>query len=200
MFSQALQRHFSNSVKIVSWRPSSRLYFQSKEGGNDDHSDLTLINSNKDINQLISDLPMTDKYQLLLQSYSSKILYNSSKDASVLQNMEDLFAEMLSKSISPDDKTVQSFVDCAASFCNVQKITSALKLLKQGGRLKAFGAISSQLTTPALKATDSTLTNIKLPHDEREKEVSLAIAVGVTIFGWFLLQVIPSLYSYSVYY
>ena len=61
-----------------------------------------------------------------------------------------------------------------------------------GGRLKAFGSMNSQLTTPTVKASDSVLTEVKLPSDERERDVTLAIAVGGSALFWLTLQVLQT--------
>lgn len=61
-------------------------------------------------------------------------------------------------------------------------------LIYVGGKLKAFGAANSQLTTPVTKATENKLVLVEIPTDSREKEIFLATGVLTAIAVWVLLQ------------
>jgi len=85
-----------------------------------------------ELNSLLDKMPINEKYSILLQSYATKILESNKKDASLLDKMESLYNEMIQKRISPEGKGSSGFLDAAASFCSVDKLSRALRLMKAG--------------------------------------------------------------------
>lgn len=112
------------------------------------------------------------------------------QDDGMMRKMESLFFEMIASKISPEERSTRYFLDAAASFCSVERVTQALKLLKAGGRLRAFGVVNGQLTTPVVSALRSQLTDVTLPKDNRETEVTLALGVVSSSMLWLSLQVL----------
>lgn len=85
-----------------------------------------------EVDVLLEKMPLSDKYSLLLQSYGSRLLDTGSRDNALMEKMDTLLLEMMKKSLSPDDKSIEYFISAAASFCNVQRISQTIKLLKRG--------------------------------------------------------------------
>ena len=57
------------------------------------------------LNILLENMPIAEKYSLLLQSYATNIIDNSNRTTAALETMDLLFTEMLSKSIAPSQKS-----------------------------------------------------------------------------------------------
>lgn len=163
----------SNLLEVVNSSPASPSIAQSAE-----------------VNEILQNMPTADKYSLLLQSYGSKLMEENYQDDGMMRKMESLFFEMIASKISPEERSARYFLDAAASFCSVERVTQALKLLKAGGRLRAFGVVNGQLTTPVVSALRSQLTDVTLPKDNRETEVTLALGVVSSSMLWLSLQVI----------
>lgn len=112
----------------------SRLQYQKKS--NDlVETELQLIVdpvSNNDVNKMLEEMSLPDKYYLLLQSYGSKIMESSKRDSALFDKMDSLFDSMLQKSIAPDDRSAQYLLDSAALFGRVEVMTRALRLTKAG--------------------------------------------------------------------
>jgi hypothetical protein len=89
----------------------------------------------EDVNKLLEDMSLQDKYSLLLQSYGGKVLESTQKDDSLFVKMEDLFSSMIKKALYPDDRSTQFFLDAASSYCNIDTMSRALRLTKAGVRL-----------------------------------------------------------------
>lgn len=56
------------------------------------------------LNILLENMPIAEKYSLLLQSYANNILDNTNRTMESLNTMQYLFTEMLSKSILPSTR------------------------------------------------------------------------------------------------
>jgi hypothetical protein len=84
------------------------------------------------LNTLLESMPVAEKYALLLQSYASNILDSTNRTVAALDTMESLFAEMLSKSISPSEKSSKLLIDAASTFCSSMKLGKSLQLAKAG--------------------------------------------------------------------
>eukprot|EP01038_Epipyxis_sp_PR26KG_P005444 gene5444-7537_t len=150
--------------------------------------------SGADLTALLENMPINEKYTLLLQSYCKKILEmksptaESSKD--LVRKMDTLYYEMIQKSIPPEKSASQSLLDASASFCNVDIIGKALRLGKASGALNVFGVAIGQLTTPITRKVDSSLLNIDIPQDDREREIFNAGLITVLGSSWALLEVL----------
>ena len=84
------------------------------------------------LNVLLENMPVAEKYSLLLQSYASNIIDNSNRTIAALDIMDSLFTEMLSKSIAPSEKSSKLLIDASSTFCSSIKLGKSLQLVKAG--------------------------------------------------------------------
>ena len=143
------------------------------------------------LNNLLENMPLPEKYALLLQSYATNIMDSTNRTAEAMNTMETLFTEMLGKSILPSEKSSKLLIDAASTFCNSIKLGKSLQLSKAGGSLRAFGAITGQMTVPITSASawKAVMGDAKVPFDDREAEVwYAAFTVGAGVL-WAVLQV-----------
>lgn len=84
------------------------------------------------LNVLLDNMPIAEKYSLLLQSYASNIIDNSNRTIAALDTMDSLFTEMLSKSIAPSEKSSKLLIDASSTFCSSIKLGKSLQLAKAG--------------------------------------------------------------------
>ena len=84
------------------------------------------------LNVLLDNMPVAEKYSLLLQSYASNIIDNSNRTIAALDTMDSLFTEMLSKSIAPSEKSSKLLIDASSTFCSSIKLGKSLQLAKAG--------------------------------------------------------------------
>ena len=107
-----------------------------QRGETDLEKEMTSIispNPDFEISSLLESMPLKEKYTLLLQSYSSKILENEVTDRiTALTRMKFLFGEMLQAAITPERKAAKALIDASASFCNVAIMGKALRHIKAG--------------------------------------------------------------------
>jgi hypothetical protein len=100
-----------------------------------DKIDIQLQNNNDpikaDIDDLIQEMPIAEKYTLLLQSYTNQILENS-KDMALWNKLQDVCTSMLQKNILPTDKSVQNVLDAASAYCRIDIMSQALNILRKG--------------------------------------------------------------------
>ena len=143
------------------------------------------------LNNLLENMPLPEKYALLLQSYATNIMDSTNRTVEAMNTMETLFTEMLGKSILPSEKSSKLLIDAASTFCNSIKLGKSLQLSKAAGSLRAFGAINGQLTVPIVSASTwkAVMGDAKVPFDDREAEVWYAtFTVGAGVL-WVALQV-----------
>jgi hypothetical protein len=174
------------------------------------------VNAELELNTLLEKMPLNEKYSLLLQSYATNILESKAKDLQLFDKMEALYNEMVRKAIAPDVKGSTSFLDAAAAFCRVDKITTALRLMKAGdkckmsfllphrmrnilfaigGAIKVFGVANGQITPPVVSIDGmSNMVAVEVPSDEREVEVLFAGAAFTASVAWLSLQVGSTFY------
>lgn len=101
------------------------------------------------LNSLLENMPIAEKYSLLLQSYATNIIDNSNRTAAALDTMDLLFTEMLSKSIAPSEKSSKLLIDASSTFCSSIKLGKSLQLAKAGKfqkSSKSFMKIFDRLT------------------------------------------------------
>ena len=84
------------------------------------------------LNVLLENMPIAEKYSLLLQSYATNIIDNSNRTTAALDTMDLLFTEMLSKSIAPSEKSSKLLIDASSTFCSSIKLGKSLQLAKAG--------------------------------------------------------------------
>ena len=84
------------------------------------------------LNILLENMPIAEKYSLLLQSYATNIIDNSNRTTAALETMDLLFTEMLSKSIAPSEKSSKLLIDASSTFCSSIKLGKSLQLAKAG--------------------------------------------------------------------
>lgn len=84
------------------------------------------------LNILLENMPVAEKYSLLLQSYATNIIDSTNRTVAALDTMESLFTEMLSKSIAPSEKSSKLLIDASSTFCSSIKLGKSLQLAKAG--------------------------------------------------------------------
>ena len=84
------------------------------------------------LNVLLENMPLAEKYSVLLQSYATDIIDNSNRTIAALDTMDSLFTEMLSKSIAPSEKASKLMIDASSTFCSSIKLGKSLQLAKAG--------------------------------------------------------------------
>ncbi len=144
------------------------------------------------LTQLVETMPAADKYTFLIQSYASTIKDSTlAKNNTLMDMIENLCTEMITKSLPPNKRTIRYMIDAAASFSSSSRLGKTLQLGKAGGTLKAFGLSVSQLTSPLYSATNTRfMSSNKIPQDDRDVQI---ISFGaVTSFSalWVLLEII----------
>ena len=127
----------SNSLKpnTVTKNSINSFYRKSIFRSSERKNELSTIETESELNTLIKKMPTNEKYSLLLQSYGRKILDTKNKDESssnLLDKMEFLYLEMIQQSIKPEEKSIMNIIDASASFCNVDRISRTIKILKTG--------------------------------------------------------------------
>lgn len=91
------------------------------------------IRTESELKTLMDNMPLDEKYSLLLQSYSTNIFEGKNKpdkNIETLKIIESLYNEMIQKSISPDSKAAQAFIDSAATFCNAAVMSKTIRFIK----------------------------------------------------------------------
>ena len=99
------------------------------------NTDMTNLFKETELDILIKSMPVNEKYSILIQSYTRKILENKKGDddiSDLLEKMKYLYMEMVEKSIKPEIKSSINLIDASASFCNLGKVSSSLELIKFG--------------------------------------------------------------------
>ena len=84
------------------------------------------------VNVLLENMPLAEKYSLLLQSYATNIIDDSNRSVAALDTMDSLYAEMISKSIAPSEKSSKLLIDASSTFCSSMKLGKSLQLAKAG--------------------------------------------------------------------
>jgi hypothetical protein len=74
-------------------------------------------------------------------------------------------------------------------------MAQAVRYVKAGGILCAFGAANGRLTTPVMRAADSPLGAGGVPQDDREVEVFYAGLAAVGLFSELGVQVCAVMYT-----
>ena len=167
---------------------------------------LSLIDNVDDILQNLSD---KEKYELLIQSYSTQLLENSSssnkidEDKEKINSMLSLFDEMIAKKLKPSNRATSNLLNAVALQCSSQLVGITLTMIKASGMLTVFGGFVSQLYDPFdnFPSTFELLPKKSIPKDDRESEIfyaSLAIMLVVICTGSQIASIINSdLKSYS---
>jgi hypothetical protein len=101
-------------------------------GSTNGDAQLMTANPTNQLTSLLENMPLAEKYSLLLKSYASNIIDNSNRNATTLSTMESLFNEMVQKAIVPDIAASQSLIDAASTFCSSAKMGGVLQLSKAG--------------------------------------------------------------------
>ena len=108
----------------------------------------------RNLKDLLEALPENEKYDLLLQSYKTKILTKAeslSSSSNYMEKMENVYYEMLKSKIKPDVKSSAALIDAAASTCSTKYMANAMRLLKLNLVTKGFGVAIGMLTKPKVE-------------------------------------------------
>lgn len=114
---------------------TSELSFTPAKDGLDDPIDTKiemLQVADASLNVLLENMPIAEKYAVLLQSYATDIIDNTNRTIAALDTMDLLFTEMLSKSIAPSEKASKLLIDASSTFCSSIKLGKSLQLAKAG--------------------------------------------------------------------
>ena len=144
-------------------------------------------NDRNALTSMLESLPETEKYGLLMQSISSKIIEDNDrvKNSSAFDRIEALYTEMITKSLKPSDKTSQQVINAACAFYDCNIIGKALSLVKRGGSGKAYGSGIGSLSEVSFDSQYS----VELPSDNRKGEISAALLVVTGVVTYVSLQV-----------
>lgn len=144
------------------------------------------------LTQLVESMPAAEKYTFLIQSYATTIKDSASTRNNTLMDMiENLCSEMITKSLPPNKRTIRYMIDAAASFSSSARLGKTLQLGKAGGALKAFGLSVSQLTAPLYSAANTKfMTSNKIPQDDRDVQIISFGAIASFSVLWILLEVV----------
>ena len=129
---------FQRVVNHAHSRPrflNSELLFTPSKDGVDDPVDTKiemLQVADASLNVLLENMPLAEKYAVLLQSYATDIIDNTNRTIAALDTMDSLFTEMLSKSIAPSEKAYKLMIDASSTFCSSIKLGKSLQLAKAG--------------------------------------------------------------------
>ena len=93
---------------------------------------LALLKTNDSLDSLMQNMPISEKYSLLLQSYATSIMEDSDRTMSALNTMENLYLEMLSKAITPSSRSSKLLIDASSTFCSSIVLGKSLQLSKAG--------------------------------------------------------------------
>lgn len=156
-------------------------------------SDERLVPStDSELNALLEQMPSSEKYSLLMQSYKTKIVEDRSNTANLIERMGALYYEMLTKAIKPDEQSTGCLIDASAQLCQVPLMSNAMRLIKIHGASKAFGAIVGQLTTPSMTKVGASglMASETVPTDERESQIASATVIISLGLIWLVGQVL----------
>jgi hypothetical protein len=129
---------FQTVVNCQHSRPrliTSELSFTPAKDGAEDSIDTKiemLQVADASLNVLLENMPLAEKYAVLLQSYATDIIDNTNRTIAALDTMDLLFTEMLSKSIAPSEKASKLLIDASSTFCSSIKLGKSLQLAKAG--------------------------------------------------------------------
>jgi hypothetical protein len=88
------------------------------------------ISDSSSLNELLDEMKPSEKYALLLQSYSSSVVLN--KNSTLMVLMENLYAEMLEKAIEPTKVSSSSLINAASRFSSSIQLSRSIQLIKAG--------------------------------------------------------------------
>ena len=144
------------------------------------------------LTQLVESMPAAEKYTFLIQSYATTIKDNVlTKNNTLMDMIENLCSEMITKSLPPNKRTIRYMIDAAASFSSSARLGKTLQLGKAGGTLKAFGLSVSQLTAPLYSAANTKfLSSNKIPQDDRDVQIISFGAIASFSALWVLLEIV----------
>ena len=144
------------------------------------------------LTQLVESMPAAEKYTFLIQSYATTIKDNVlTKNNTLMDMIENLCSEMITKSLPPNKRTIRYMIDAAARFSSSARLGKTLQLGKAGGTLKAFGLSVSQLTAPLYSAANTKfLSSNKIPQDDRDVQIISFGAIASFSALWVLLEIV----------
>lgn len=139
-------------------------------------------------------MPTNEKYNILLQSYATKIMSQQTSTSEIanrnnqtlMNTMENLYIEMMQKSIKIERKTAQYMIDASSAFADTVKIGRSLQLIKATGTIKAFGVAIGQLSDKQVARSGRGTSEI--PTDNRVEEVLWFTGVVASTVSWFGLE------------
>ena len=103
---------------------------------NSERKDLVNIRSPIELNAIIESLPTEEKYSFLIQAYSTKIIESSEneRNETLLDDLNNLYSEMIKLDLKPTEKSTQSLIDATASYCDCNKLAYSLRQASEGDR------------------------------------------------------------------
>ena len=122
----------SNVNHFLSYRAVSHVTYLSSGENAKSNNELAIANKGPSIEKILDNMPVAEKYSILLQSYASNIMDNTNRTAAAMSTMEALYMEMLTSSVTPTVKSSKLLIDAASTFSNSIKLGKSLQLSKAG--------------------------------------------------------------------
>lgn len=100
---------------------------------------LTADNIAPELTSLLSDMPLQEKYSILIESFTKKLSQTKSnsnlenkKNQEVFSSIKSLYAEMISQGILPTPQSNLNLLNAAALLFNTATLGLIIQLLKSG--------------------------------------------------------------------
>lgn len=94
--------------------------------------DSSTSSVSSELNALLNKMPLTEKYSILIESYSKELSQSFPKKSENFQLIESLYSEMVEKAVVPTEKSTFSFLNAASLFCNSVQLGQSIQLIKSG--------------------------------------------------------------------
>lgn len=106
-----------------------------------------LESSTPELNALLNNMPLADKYSILIESYAKDLSQSFPKKSENFALIESLYSEMIEKSIAPTEKATFSFLNAASLFCNPAQLGQSIQLIKSGTYSYKFHVFTTIMNT-----------------------------------------------------
>ena len=143
---------------------------------------IQTMSKSKKLEDILVEMPDSDKYEILLKSYSTQIIQGANRNVSVLSTMFQLFNEMLGVT-KISTESVKAIIDASSVFSNCDLIGRSFQLSKAGGAIRAYGVGIGKLITPVISKEQANFLPL-LPYDARTKEI-LYLGAAITIVATY---------------
>lgn len=141
------------------------------------------------LTNMLESLPKSEKYSLLIQSIASSIMENNDKlNVTEFDTITGLYQEMIQANVKPTPRSSQQLINVACKFCSCDFVAQAMGLVRAQGDNKCYGLGNGVLSPVEVKNA----LQVQVPSDNREEEVSSALAIASIVSLYVTLQVAGS--------